>query len=757
MAKSRSRRKAPTFPLLDTHTCPNQRWFSRDGYVLTSGGRCEVVVGGSLIGWFEKGDCGPRNVLLIALAQNSRIGRDALAQAFGISAETVRLICKQYEEEGLAAVVARARGGSESKVSPAMRRRMEALFEEGLSIDEVHARVKRRCAVSRSTVGNVRKSWAATRVVQPVELRQAVLPLAQVEARPETERANVEGVEQRDVSPERGEIRSKGESSERCGRTRGVAVGEQLDDEESEPLLAQLPGSTRGVQFAGAWLMVAMVAALGLHRRAAALLESARGRQALRMALDAVTIALAIGEKHVEGVRRLATSTCATLLMTTSAPSAKWVRQILGAFSAHNVGSQLHFGVAGDLIRAAGQAAEASRPTVFYVDNHCRPYTGKERLCKGWRMQDRRARPGTADYYVSDAQGIPQFRVTVPTHGSLSKVLRVLAAGVQHALGKQGRLLLCFDRGGAFPAPMSGLKSGEVDFITYERAPCGMPTKKRLLAEGLQVVVRGEGYRVIESRANLGNGRGRVRRLSVLTPEGRRLNALASSEQDAAWLLSVLFGRWNQENGFKHGVERWGMNVLDGRKVQPYPPGTIIPNPARSRLERELKALREREGELRRKLARPIKRETTRSRLQAALDDALARQQRLENRRASVPERIAIEESELRDELVCHSPEYKTTIDTIRIACANAEEELAAMLAPVLSRPREAKKALRNLFGAPGTIRAGSNSITVTLDPAGTRDEKQAFAQFLSALNRRRLVHPGDPMGRPLRFRVQIA
>ena len=41
------------------------------------------------------------------------------------------------------------------------------------------------------------------------------------------------------------------------------------------------------------------------------------------------------------------------------------------------------------------------------------------------------------------------------------------------------------------------------------------------------MAVRGAGYRVIESRANLGNGRGRIRRLSVLTPEGRRLNALA--------------------------------------------------------------------------------------------------------------------------------------------------------------------------------------------------------------------------------------
>jgi hypothetical protein len=28
-------------------------------------------------------------------------------------------------------------------------------------------------------------------------------------------------------------------------------------------------------------------------------------------------------------------------------------------------------------------------------------------------------------------------------------------------------------------------------------------------------------------------------------------------------------GRWRQENGFKHGVERWGINQLDRRSTEP--------------------------------------------------------------------------------------------------------------------------------------------------------------------------------------------
>ncbi|MDQ3369384.1 MAG: hypothetical protein M3680_28495 [Myxococcota bacterium] len=55
------------------------------------------------------------------------------------------------------------------------------------------------------------------------------------------------------------------------------------------------------------------------------------------------------------------------------------------------------------------------------------------------------------------------------------------------------------------------------------------------------------------------------------------MNLLANSKLPAARLVEILWYRWRQENGFKHGVERWGSDQLDGRSVESYPPGTIIP------------------------------------------------------------------------------------------------------------------------------------------------------------------------------------
>ena len=109
-------------------------------------------------------------------------------------------------------------------------------------------------------------------------------------------------------------------------------------------------------------------------------------------------------------------------------------------------------------------------------------------------------------------------------------------------------------------------------------------------------------------------------------------------------------------------------------------------------------------------------------------------------------------ETELANKLVHHTSEYKLVLDTIRIACANAESDLAGELAPYLRRPAEAKRVLRNLLMAPGRIRVAKTRIGVTLQPAGSSNEVDAMRALLATVNRWRLTLPGDPRHRALRF-----
>lgn len=397
-------------------------------------------------------------------------------------------------------------------------------------------------------------------------------------------------------------------------------------------------------------------------------------------------------------------------------------------------------------------------PGVFYVDAHLRPYTGKHVIRKGWRMQDRRVRPGVSDYYVHDTDGRPLFRIDVPSHDSLSMWLMPIVDQLRAVVGEHDRVLLAFDRGGAFPGTMASLRDAGCEFVTYERAPFpNLPasafTSELTFGEGNDT----ETLRFVESaRTNLKNGRGRVRRISVLDPDGRRLNVLATSTLPPERLIAIMRGRWLQENGFKHGNERWGINHLDARKVVPVDPDEWMPNPARRRLDVARRAASVREGDARNKLARLHEDDPRHSTIIAALERAIADEQEIDALRATIPKHARVVDTELAGKLMKHDGRRKLLLDTVRIACANAESDLAQMLAQHMTKPREAKKLLSNIFRAPAKVRTGTTTISVDLAPAATPSEAHAIVALLADLSKVPLRLPGDPRRRKLRFRSQL-
>ena len=154
-------------------------------------------------------------------------------------------------------------------------------------------------------------------------------------------------------------------------------------------------------------------------------------------------------------------------------------------------------------------------------------------------------------------------------------------------------------------------------------------------------------------------------------------------------------------------------------------------------------------------LARLAADDPKRGKVESDLADAMAQQEEVLAQRPSTPTKIVLSESELADGLVHHTIEYKLLIDTVRIACTNAESELAGRVGAHLRKPAEAKRVLRNLFMAPGRVRVGSRTLAVDLAPATTATEHEALAALLTEVNRMGLTMPGDPRGRRVRFRLQ--
>ncbi len=741
------------------NSMPNTLWFAPYGSVVKRDEVRQVFIGGTLIGEFDPEDRerGTRNVLIVTLAKEPRMHLGHLAKAFGLSEEYVRQLRRLEQTQGLGAVLKPAMGGH-WRVTEEKRGELRALFTDGCNASEATRRQRRgRGRVSRASVSREWRRWNADResaaIAAPIADAISSVTATQLMLFPSTaEAAATQAANDRDELA--------GETDDEAAAVANVpepAVGDEQGAGAVVALKSRPIIGGQVVQHVGTWIVIALAQRDGLHDEVAKL---GGGGDGLRIALDATLASLAIGEKTVEGVRRLATPTAPQLLRTDHTPTASAVRRRLWQLAKEH-GAALMAQMSRRYLVAA--RAEAEAPAVFYIDNHLRPYSGQEVVRKGWRMQDRRVLPGTSDYYVHDEDGRPLFRIDVTSHDSLSQWLMPIAQRLRDALGPAEEIVLAFDRAASYADDMSAVRDGGFGFVAYERKPYA------LLADAAfdrSIKVRGETYGLHEQRlANLGRKRGRVRRISLRTPEGHQINVLGASTLPAEDLVAILVGRaaiddpsgrWVQENGFKHGVERWGINQLDGRKVELYPPGTIVPNPRRRRIERALAIARADEGRGRCALAalKPSDDEK-RKRVEADLADAIHRRVHLELMRPLVPKHAAVEDTELAGKLVRHTGELKAVVDTVRIVAANVEADLAEMIAPHLRRPREAKKVIANLFAAPGRVDVTSHEVRVRLAVAANRSERAALRCLLAQVTAMRLTLPGDSRRRRLRLELQ--
>jgi transposase len=731
---------------------PGHRYFAGDSCVVDHGDRCDVLVGGTLVGSYEDGDKARRDVLLVMAGREPRVHLGKLAAAFGLSEETSRRIRRRYESGGLEALVNRRPGGKEPLVVGKLEARLYALFDKGVSSRKAQKLIKGQ--VSEATVARAHTRWNRERAARTA--------------------AEGGGSEAGPVQQELDEG-TDGEGDEPGGDEPASGAAEEASHEEeqvedetgSEPARTEasieaVVGTGEYVQHVGAWIVLGMLEAMGVYGwlgrlRADAAMRSRRrfvGAVALRVAIDAAVIAFTLGQRCVEGVRRIATPTSRALLRSQKGgTSPEWVRATLGRM-AQERGELFHLTTAFALVRRA--TSERDERAVYYVDGHMRPYTGRtQKLRRGWRMQDRGVRAGSTDYWVHDEDGRPLFRLSSPRHGSLLEHLRPVGSLLREALDMAGapktKVMLIFDRAGAFATEMSALRDAGFEFATYERAPYA-----KLLPSAFdqEVTIGTEVVRYTESRRkNLGKGRGRVRRIALLMEDGEQVNVLAISAAPAQDVIEAMLSRWSrQENQFKHAVERWGANQLDGRQVEEYAPDEMIPNPARRRLEHALTIVRRVEGDALRRLSHMEADDPRRARLEQDVARSRAQAETLLSQRATVPKRVTVLEAGLAGKLVRHRDRYKLLLDTLRTLLANVESELATMLGPHLARPKEAKKTLANLFAAPGVVRVSSRHVTVLLAPAGTRTERRAFEQLYAALNAATLKLPGDHSGRSLRF-----
>ena len=205
--------------------------------------------------------------------------------------------------------------------------------------------------------------------------------------------------------------------------------------------------------------------------------------------------------------------------------------------------------------------------------------------------------------------------------------------------------------------------------------------------------------------------------------------------------------RWCQENFLKYMRENFGLDRVIEHGTTPLPETTVIVNPARRRLEADLR--RHRASLLRAQAqfgalalpAAPTAEQTDAFLTQGGkLREAIAAQTaQLEARkaqRAETPRKVTLKDLPAEERFAQLCPESKHFIDTIKMIAYRAESALAGEVRETLARTDDARALLRRLFVTPANLRPDypAETLTVELHRLGSPLQDAAVAALCETL-----------------------
>ena len=542
----------------------------RDLRLHRADGRCVIAVGGTALFGYDAADTVMRNMALSALRQLGFPGR-RVAAVLGLTESYVATLHNAALREGPAALIRNARPGRPGKLAEADWADAVTWRGQGLS----DAEIGRRLGVAHTTVGRrlgprPAGPAAGAPVAGPaVSPRQQELPAPQPEPAPELGPAGGKdpgGAPEAGPAPDAGPG-LPGASGADAGSLAAGADAPLPLTATGEPAagLRAATGAriTRGVfasRYAGAMLLHAFAsqadAGAVLSAAAGAGEADGGGRRFADVALlSATSICFALGAATIEQLKHLTAAHAGPLAGLAVLPDLRTLRPRLAALAdaTDPVGLQAMFA-------ATMLAAEPCASGVYYAGDHFVPYAGAKPVAKGWNNKRGRAEKGRADTHVTAHDGRAVCFVTGEPSG-LATTLPPALAELTKATGPGAKIMLGFDRGGAYSQVFRHCRDQDVHWVSYRRAPLAAPAglpvittitaggKERQVAwaeETVQLKDYGDARQITLS------GQGEVA-LQILTSD-----TSACPAEILAWLKS----RWREENFLKYASANYGIDAI---------------------------------------------------------------------------------------------------------------------------------------------------------------------------------------------------
>jgi hypothetical protein len=688
----------------------------RDLHRLDTGGETVIFAGTAELFRFAEDDAAGRHLAAAVLRQLKFPGRD-VAAVLGLSPAYVATLHQRALREGTAALVRPAGRPRETDAAAWDRAR------EWRAAGVRDAEIARRLGVNQSTV-----------------LRRLG-------------RAHVQDpLPQADPEPADADAQEAGPEPEPDGRPGSAGPvppepGAPADDGPAGPV------SVRS-RYAGAMLLHAFAARAGAAEifRAAAGEDAAPGDVAL---LAAVSACFALGAATTEQFKHLAAAEAGPLAGLSRLPGLRTLRPALATIADRADPLELQ-----RMFAAAMLAADPVVSGVYYVDDHFVPYTGAKPVGKGWNNKRGRAEKGRADTHVTAHDGRAVCFVTGEPSG-LTVTLPKALAELKKTAPEGTRIMLGFDRGGAYPQVFAHCREQQVHWVTYRRAPLAVPSALPVIT----TATIGGRQRTItwaEEKVQL-KDYGEARQLTLFEHGKVVLQILTSDfETCPADILAWLKSRWREENFLKYAAVNYGIDKICDYAAAIEANTKITANPARkaanTRVRRAENELAAAERALAALLADP---DTTVAAKNAAIPPAeraiSAARRKLQDALAArdgIPAKLPANQID---------PEARTAVlragrrglqMVLRLLAHNAEHWLATHLNAYLRDDDEYRAITRETIirGLAGTITYTPEAVTVKLQAPAEPRIARALALLTSEINAQPPAIPGDT--RPVTYRI---
>jgi transposase len=689
-----------------------------DLHLHTASGRCVITAGPVVLFDYDAADVVMRNVAITALRRLGFTGR-RVAALLGLTENYVATLHSAAVRGGSAALIQRAGPGRPGKLSEQDWAAAAAWRGQGLTDTEIGQRL----GVAHTTVSRrlgPRRSPAAEGPGAAAAPGQEELPVPPAEPEPASTP---------DPAP--------------------AAAG---------PVIAEGVFASR---YAGAMLLHAFTSATG----AGPVLAGAGGRDAggagRRFAdvalLSAASICFALGAATIEQHKHLTAAHAGPLAGLAVLPDQRTLRPRLAAIADRCDPAELQA-----VFAAAMLAAEPSVSGVYYVDDHFVPYAGARPVAMGWNGKRGRAEKGRADTHVTTHDGRAVCFLTGEPSG-LARTLPPALAELKKAAGPGAKIMLGFDRGGAYPQVFRHCRDQDVHWVTYRSAPLAAPAHLPVLTV---ITTPGGSTRQItwaEETVQL-KDYGDARQITLFE-HGHPVLQILTSDTTAcpADILSWLKSRWREENFLKYASQNYGIDKICDYAADIQVNTKIIDNPARKTATAAVRAAETALGRAQQGLAALLRdpaipaRDKNVTLIPAAQDTITRAERQLTTARATLaatPARLPANQIDPDAKRALLRASRRGLQMILRLLAHNAEHWLARHLNAYLCDDDEYRATTRETIirGLAGTITYTPAAITVQLDNPDAPNITRALQMLLDEINHNPPTLPGDT--RPITYQL---